>query len=54
MWGRRRGKAKRRRERWGGWGADSDGDLGRYEGKGQWVLKNMKDKDGEQGGFGGK
>lgn len=37
-----------------GGGADSDGDLDRYEGKGQWVLKNMKDKDGEQDGFRGK
>ncbi len=35
-------------------GADSDGDLGRYEGKGQWVLKNMKDKDGKQDGVWGK
>lgn len=44
------GKQRRR----GGRGGDSDGDLGRYEGKGQWVLKNMKDKDGEQDGFTGK
>lgn len=36
------------------WGGDGDGDLGRYEGKGQQVLKNMKDKDGEQDGFRGK
>lgn len=56
MEGRRGAKRRggKRRRRGGGLGADSDGDLGRYGGKGQWVLKNMKDKDGEQDGFIGK
>lgn len=35
-------------------GGGRDGDLGRYVGKGQQVLKNMKDKDGEQDGFKGE
>lgn len=35
-------------------GVDRDGDLGRYEVKGQWALRNMKDKDGEWDGFRGK
>lgn len=50
-------KGERRRRVWKGWGGgglDSDGDLGRYEGKGQWVLKNMKDKDRKPDGFRGK
>ena len=40
-------KVKKNRQRQG----DNDGDLGRYKGKEQWVLKNMKDKDREHDGF---
>lgn len=51
---RERSGLKRWEERGGRWEADSDGDLGRYEGKrAEWgFFFNMKDKEEERDGFG--